>query len=1609
VNWFTKAWHAATHPGQLVSDGEHLFGQLADQGAHLAGRALTDAGLGQLGNTVDSWGDAAASALDPELQLGQTGDPTQLIHGSPGDIRSVAEQLHGFSGAFGQTASGLNGIDTSHWTGAAADAFREKYSPEPRKWQAAASASGDAGGALESYAGTVEWAQWQAREAIALYSQGQKATSAAVTAYNDQVNAYNTAASRYDAKLAGGQNPGTRPVKPGAFSDPGADLREQAQTILNAARAERDRAGTQAASVVSRATDQAPSSPGFWSQVGDSATDWAQAQELGDVSALAGIMTGTADLGKFARDLNPVDEWNMNHPNEYLAGLSSITAGLTHDLVHPQDLAGQVLGGGWGSDPFEAAGKLIPQAALALATDGAGSAGDAAADAGADAAADAGADAAASAADAAGDAGGKLSDAGTSDPAGAAQPKDGQEPVVDPVDVVTGNVILYEVDAELPGVLPLVVRRAHRSSYRAGRWFGRTWASTLDQRLEVSAKGVFVGDDDGVILSYPHPEQGGEPVFPVAAAPWPLERDSKGYTVTDPQAGVVRRFEPRSGFYLSAEGYGELPLVSVTDRTGHKIRFDYTPDGTPLTITHNGGYQIKVLTAGNRIAALTLAGAGAQGRDVPLIAYRYDEKGNLAEVINSSGRPYRFFYDEVGRVTGWEDRNGFSYRYYYDEQGRCVRGEGPGGALSGTISYDRDTMITTYTDAGGAVTHYQISPQARVAAVTDPLGNTTRSDYDACGRLVARTDPLGRVTRWTYDQNGNLVIITRPDGSKATTAYNNQNLPIVITEPGGATWRQDYDHSRNLTQLTTPDSAVTRYSYDELGHLAVVTGPDGTVTAVECNQAGLPIVVIGPDGAITRYERNTFGRIVAVTAPDGSVTGLTWTIEGRLASRIFPDGTAERYSYDAEGNLTEHKDAVTGVTRVEYGCFNQVATRTESDGTRTEFTYDHLLQPINVRIGRNFGSSRGFGALTWRWDYDEVGNLVAETDYNGGTTRYRHDAARQLAGQVNAVGQELDYAYDLLGNLAESRADGSVARFDYDAAGRLIRAENRDSLVEVERDAMGRITAETCNGRTVRSSYDATGRLICRMTPSDTETRWAYDRAGRPASLSTAGQELRFRYDKTGQETLRELPGSARLFQQWQPGERLAAQVLTGVRSQVLQRRSYYYRADGALAGLDDLLSGPRRLALDAVGRVTGVAGPDWTERYAYDAAGNISTATWPTPPASLAAGLGGVDMQGPRQYVGTLITQAGNVRYQHDRHGRIIMRQRSRISRKADTWHYQWDADDRLTAVTTPDGTIWRYLYDPFGRRIAKQRLDQDGLVAEQTNFTWDGRVLAEQTILTAQHSSSITGPSGDPVQVITWDYQPGTFTPIVQAERGALPGVSHEQIDQRFYAIITDLVGTPSELVSPDGTLAGYQQHTLWGATLWHPGGASTPLRFPGQYHDPETGLHYNHHRYYDPLTGRYLTPDPLGLAPGPNPHAYVGNPTKLIDPSGLAGVDGCPNSGANLPAAPRVPGQEITQYFNSLNDARAAAIKSSGIGQDAVPFVQEIGPDAGRVTGMQSPDGAQGWRLDWEPGKGFHVNWWDRTGGPKRASWYYGANIVNGGTWDDYQSLLSHFPKL
>ncbi|MFJ2831930.1 RHS repeat-associated core domain-containing protein [Streptomyces sp. NPDC087263] len=136
-------------------------------------------------------------------------------------------------------------------------------------------------------------------------------------------------------------------------------------------------------------------------------------------------------------------------------------------------------------------------------------------------------------------------------------------------------------------------------------------------------------------------------------------------------------------------------------------------------------------------------------------------------------------------------------------------------------------------------------------------------------------------------------------------------------------------------------------------------------------------------------------------------------------------------------------------------------------------------------------------------------------------------------------------------------------------------------------------------------------------------------------------------------------------------------------------------------------------------------------------------------------------------------------------------------------------------------------------------------------------------------------------------WDWEPGTHRAAVQV-RSRWRTADPDEVSRQFYAIVTDLVGTPSELVGEDGAIAWRSATTLWGRPLAGDDGGLCPLAFPGQYRDPETGLHYNLSRYYDPDTASYLSPDPLGLAPSPNHHAYVDNPLRWSDPLGLEGEE-------------------------------------------------------------------------------------------------------------------------
>ncbi|MEV4826637.1 DUF6531 domain-containing protein [Micromonospora sp. NPDC049274] len=1031
----------------------------------------------------------------------------------------------------------------------------------------------------------------------------------------------------------------------------------------------------------------------------------------------------------------------------------------------------------------------------------------------------------------------------------------------DPIDVASGEVVLTQTDVELPGLLPLLLSRSHLSSYRVGRWFGPSWASTLDQRVEVDDEGVCFVAEDGMVLTYPTPVDGGQ-ALPETGPRWPLTPTADGYRVDQPETGRTLHFRQVPDL-PEPEGDGSpvrvLPLDAVTDRNGHRIGLEWS-DGAVTEIRHSGGYRIAVDTLHGQVAALSLLDADPSCDARTLVRFTYDDDGHLAEVINGSGLPLRFAYDDDGRLTRWQDRNEQEYHYTYDEQGRCVAAAGSGGYVSAQLRYDPAERRTAVVDSLGSTTTYELTERGQVHRVTDPLGNATAFTWDSFDRKLTETDALGRTTRWSYDDDGNLVEVTRPDGARATATYTDLRQPAVVTDVNGSIWLRSYDERGNLTMVTDPIGAVTRYRYDEAGHLTEVTDALNDTLLVTTDASGLISRATEPTGAVTSYRRDSAGRPTEVTDPVGGTTRFGWTVEGRLAWLRAPDGTSEEWTYDPEGNLVTHTDQTGATTEFEIGPFDLPVARTGPDGARLSFAYDTELRLTTVTNAQG---------LTWRYDYDPAGRLIAETDFNGRTQTYGYDATGQLVARTNGAGQSTEWVRDLLGDVVEKRTVEGVTTFAYDLTGQLLRASSPDADLRFERDPLGRVLAEIRDGQVLSCSYDVLGRRTHRRTPSGVESVWEYDAGDRPVALRTGTATVGFTHDAAGRETRRTV-GALALTQSWDANHRLLSQILTAAPAgpaavpDLVAHRAYRYRADGYLTDIADQLTGERRLELDRAGRITSVRAGDWTESYAYDDAGAIATASWPGSDDSGSGGSG-------RDYTGTLILRAGNVRYEYDAAGRMTLRQRRERSTKPSTWRYTWDSDDRLTGVTTPDGTRWRYRYDALGRRVAKQRLDANGGLAEQVDFVWDGPRLIEQTR---------RGEDGG--RTSTWEYAPGTSTPISQTEGQA----DQAEVDRRFYAIVTDLVGTPTELVSPAGDVAWQQRTTIWGVpTHVSSAGVDCPLRFPGQVHDPETGASYNYHRYYDPHTARYASADPLGQQAAPDPHAYVPNPTYEIDPLGLA----------------------------------------------------------------------------------------------------------------------------
>ncbi|MCU1679765.1 MAG: repeat-containing protein [Amycolatopsis sp.] len=867
-------------------------------------------------------------------------------------------------------------------------------------------------------------------------------------------------------------------------------------------------------------------------------------------------------------------------------------------------------------------------------------------------------------------------------------------------------------------------------------------------------------------------------------------------------------------------------LSVVEHAEGESVIVDRDDQGTPLRLRHSTGPVLLVDTAEGRVRAVRLADGG-QG--VLVAAYSFDEAGRLTGVTNSSGVPKTFAYDAAGRMTGWQDRTGAQYHYVYDGSGRCVRTIGEGGFLNGTLVYEE--RLTHFTDSLANTARYRFDEHGNLIERTDPLGHTTLLSSNSDGLLLNRTDPLGATTSFAYDRDGLCVAVLRADGSRVTLLREDDGTVVTEVRDGERSYRRTYSADAMPDPLVDPIGVAGAVHYEDLSTA-------DTQAAAATASSG---------------ERDIFGRTAHVVDAAGSRTGFSWTVEGQRLARHEPSGATWRWTQDAEGSETGELTPAGRWRRTQVGVFGMPVAETAADGAVTTREFDTELRLIRVTTPLG---------LDWRYEYDPAGRVVSETDYDGRTLTYTHDSAGNLVRTVNGAGQVTEYRYDQLGQLISRDCGGDVTSYRYDPLGRLIGATEPGCELVLVRDDDGTLLAEVVNGHTTSYHRDESGRVVHRRTPSGVDTDWTYDSAGNPATVTGSGCQVVLRCDPDGLETERSINGFMVLSHGYGAGRRLDRQSFSDGAGY-----SVRYAPDGKLTDRTNPLQVATTYRRDPAGRIVEAGSATGSERFDYDPLGNVvaahATGLWAANPEN-----------GPRAYTANTVVAAGSVRYQHDRQGRQVRRQVVTDTGALLVWQYGWDSRDRLVAVDVPDGSRWHYGYDPLGRRISKVRRPAGREEpAERTDFFWDGLSLAEQVRVDPAGTRHIT----------TWDRHPSTGAPLLQADRfGATDRPEHVAV----HTVVTDQIGTPTELLDPAGRVAWSALSSVWGRVVARPGArATTPLRFPGQYADAETGLHYNVFRFYDPGLGRYLSQDPQGLGPAANPAAYVPDPLADTDPLGLA----------------------------------------------------------------------------------------------------------------------------
>ncbi|MFO0617897.1 MAG: RHS repeat-associated core domain-containing protein [Polyangiaceae bacterium] len=1051
----------------------------------------------------------------------------------------------------------------------------------------------------------------------------------------------------------------------------------------------------------------------------------------------------------------------------------------------------------------------------------------------------------------------------------------------DPVDAITGRVFtIAKTDLALSGPLPLRIERTYTSAAAdRDRGLGHGWSHSLGWEIQVARNHLSILGADGTKVDLP---------IPAADAVTTLD-----HGLLDRIEGVYRIREhegPTRYFKEIVPGSDVFQLTRVADAYGNAIELHYVPvtgdaRGRLERITDSVAREIVVERApSGRISGFSVRNPHTSS-SYRFHQYEYDDAGDLVRVWDATGASHRYVYKDHHLVEETTP-GGRTTHYAYDKRYRCVEtwvtrgnetdaildegtsdkladGTRAKGVLHVKIHRDGDYIeVVNSRDAkryvansqgkfdkaiygGGAHTN-KYDDWGRVIGYKDARGSEWTWERDRFGRVRKATNPLGEVMQYAYDERGALALVTNALGHTLRYESNQQGDVVLASDDEGPLLQYEYDARGNLTRAILPDGASTMMTYD-----------------AHCNR----VSVREPNGGTRHIEYDFLGRVTRTFDELGGETRVTYDPMSRMIEITYPDGSARTFAYDNDGNMTRITYESGSTFTLHWGGYKEVYAVGRPDGTTARFRYDRECDM--VRVINEKGEEH-------RFIRSPAGRIVEEITFDGRRLAYKVDSVGELT-QLKSGYHTTSIEYDPAGRIVSRNFDDDVVEsFEYDAVGRLVKAANNKVTCSFEYDRRGNMIRESQKYADEEHAIDRTFSVRGDATEIRTTLGHArsfqYDVMGQATSITLDGVSSSIEYGLDGLEKGRRLPDGAEVrLSRDKLGFITDRRVFSAAASRAMAEaaaeglslpspranveQTYVRRNDGFILRTRDRDRGTVEFRYDPVNAlVERIPSFARAEIFKQDGAGAAD------------------DGKGAKFAAGGRIVEHDGWEYKYDKHHRLI--EKRRLGDRAQRWLYEWDGASNLSHVKAPDGTQITFVYDALARRVAKRVKSSSGRITE-TRFVWSGDELVHELRRKAERK-------GDPViEERTYAHVPKTYE-LFAERRG-------EKADPKAWRFaLLDERYAPEIFVDASGSIVEELALSAFGEPEKPLAADQTNARFAGHWFDPETGLHYNRYRYFDPATGRYMSPEPLGMEGGPRPFTYANqSPFEMFDPDGLEGM--------------------------------------------------------------------------------------------------------------------------